>query len=410
MLHREKQYLSKFETKRNKLAAFILVFFTLSWWSMSLSVFKNFYQPMETLNPSIAITARASYFTSIITFSIMGSFAIKRIRRLSFLYYWMLIGAISSLIPLMLSSVDEWQLFFVSVLLGSTFGIGLPSCLAFFADMTNFENRGSLSGVVFLVSNLVIAAVAVTLLNTDLKVIALTAGAWRVAGLILFALLKPKQETKTKDNRHISFSSLFENKRFLLYFIPWFAFSLIEWFENPIRVSLFGEFAASVEVIGVAFGSIAAVVGGMFADRIGRKIIVLYAFVSIGIAYAALSIMPTNIVVWYFFAVIDAIAFGLIYPIFVLTIWGDLSQQRERQKYYAIGTVPFFFAGILELIVKPYVLSVRPEAAFSLASFFLFVAVIPLLFAPETLPEKIIKERELKEYIEKAKKTKEKYG
>jgi hypothetical protein len=48
-------------------------------------------------------------------------------------------------------------------------------------------------------------------------------------------------------------------------------------------------------------------------------------------------------------------------------------------------------------------------AIFSVASFFLFLAVIPLMFAPETLPEKTLKERELKQYVEKAKKTKEKY-
>ena len=42
--------------------------------------------------------------------------------------------------------------------------------------------------------------------------------------------------------------------------------------------------------------------------------------------------------------------------------------------------------------------------AFTVASFFLFVAVIPLMYAPETLPEKAIKDRDLQSYIEKAKK------
>jgi len=37
------------------------------------------------------------------------------------------------------------------------------------------------------------------------------------------------------------------------------------------------------------------------------------------------------------------------------------------------------------------------------------LAVIPLMYAPETLPEKKIRERELKGYIDKAKKVKEKY-
>jgi F0F1-type ATP synthase membrane subunit b/b' len=47
---------------------------------------------------------------------------------------------------------------------------------------------------------------------------------------------------------------------------------------------------------------------------------------------------------------------------------------------------------------------------FSLAAFFLFLAVVPLMYAPETLPEKKVRERELRDYLEKAKKTKEKYA
>ena len=409
-MHGEKQSSSQSRTEKDKLAAFILVFFTLSWWYITLLIFRSFYQSIEVVNPSTTIIARAVYYTSIPAFGIIGASMIERTKKTLFLYYWMVMGAFFSLVPIILDSASPWQLFFVSVSLGSIFGIGLPSCLAFFADMTHFENRSSLSGVVLLASSLAIAIVAITLLDADLKIISLAAGTWRIAGLIFFALLKPRQEIPSKSTISTSFSSIFENRRFLLYFIPWFAFSLIEWFENPIRASLFGDFTASAEVIGVAFGGIAAAIGGIFADRIGRKIIVVYCFVSIGIAYAALSIMPTNILVWFSFAVIDAVAFGPIYVIFILTIWGDLSQKHERQKYYAIGTIPFFLAGILELFVRPYVASIRPEAAFSLASFFLFVAVIPLLFAPETLPEKTIRERELKAYIEKAKKIKEKYS
>ena len=45
---------------------------------------------------------------------------------------------------------------------------------------------------------------------------------------------------------------------------------------------------------------------------------------------------------------------------------------------------------------------------FSFASVFLFLAVLPLIYAPETLPEKIMKDRDLKSYIENAKKKAEK--
>jgi MFS family permease len=162
-------------------------------------------------------------------------------------------------------------------------------------------------------------------------------------------------------------------------------------------------------MIGLAITGVFTLVGGVSCDRIGRKIMVLYGFVSIGVAYAVLSIAPGNVLMWYFYMIIEAVAWGIFYPIFILTLWGDLSQPYVREKYYAIGNIPFFIVGIFELFIGPYASLIHPEAAFSLAAFFLFLAVIPLLYAPETLPEKRIKERELKEYLEKAKKLKEKH-
>jgi hypothetical protein len=38
------------------------------------------------------------------------------------------------------------------------------------------------------------------------------------------------------------------------------------------------------------------------------------------------------------------------------------------------------------------------------------LAVLPLMYAPETLPEKNIRDRELKIYVEKAQQIKEKYS
>jgi hypothetical protein len=39
---------------------------------------------------------------------------------------------------------------------------------------------------------------------------------------------------------------------------------------------------------------------------------------------------------------------------------------------------------------------------FSFASFFLFVAVLPLVYAPETLPDRILKNLDLNSYVNKA--------
>jgi hypothetical protein len=93
-----------------------------------------------------------------------------------------------------------------------------------------------------------------------------------------------------------------------------------------------------------------------------------------------------------------------------MTLWGDLSYGVSTDKYYAIGGLPYFVSNFLRLTIGTYIAeTILAYAIFSFTAFFLFLAVIPLMFAPETLPEKKIKERELRQYIEKAKKIKEKY-
>jgi hypothetical protein len=93
-----------------------------------------------------------------------------------------------------------------------------------------------------------------------------------------------------------------------------------------------------------------------------------------------------------------------------MTLWGDLAEEGQKEKFYVLGGLPYLLAGFLSVIVKPFAEVIQTVTAFSLASFFLFVAVLPLMYAPETLPEKKIKERELRDYLDKAKKTKEKYA
>lgn len=399
---------SEGSTKRNIVIAFVLLFFTLSWWPLTLSYLKS-PQPGGASYSMETIVTRTTYYLSVVISSIIGSVIARKVKALRFLYYWMATGVVLSLVPMFFSSASGWQLLTAAVLLGSAFGIGMPSCLALFAELVRLEIRGTISGAVFLASNLAIAALALALGNIESTLIALVAGIWRLTGLVLFILFRPRSEVGIEQKGHASFAEVLRNRQFLYYFVPWLAFCLIDFFENPIRRELFGGFAESALIIGPIIGSLSAIIGGVFSDKIGRKIMVLYSFVSIGLAYAVLSLVPNDPLVWYFYTIINGVAWGILTSIFILTLWGDLSQTNEREKYYAIGNAPFFIAGIIGLVVEPYVSLIRPDHTFSLAAFFLFLAVLPLLYAPETLPEKRIKERELKGYLEKAKKLKEKH-
>ena len=118
----------------------------------------------------------------------------------------------------------------------------------------------------------------------------------------------------------------------------------------------------------------------------------------------------------YLYLALDGVTWGLFFSVFFMAIWGDLGENYDKEKYYTLGGLPFFLAGFLPVLIEWLArlfsvdLANYAAAAFSLASFFLFLAVLPLMYAPETLPEKTIKDREIKNYLEKAQKEAEKYA
>jgi hypothetical protein len=95
---------------------------------------------------------------------------------------------------------------------------------------------------------------------------------------------------------------------------------------------------------------------------------------------------------------------------FILILWGDLSQSGSREIYYTIGVIPLFLTQIVGRALDEYIMQIQGTInVFSVAAFFLFLAVLPLLYAPETLPEKKMELRRLRKFAEDAKKVKEKY-
>jgi MFS family permease len=185
-------------------------------------------------------------------------------------------------------------------------------------------------------------------------------------------------------------------------------FCLIDRFEYQIFLASPLELTTLSLFVEPIVGTVFALVGGLFSDWIGRKKVVVFGFVALGLAYAVLGVATQTAFSQYFYIVIDGIAWGIFFVSFLLVLWGDLSSYTGgHEKYYAVGSIPFFIAYLMQYIAQPYIKSIpiqAPEVSFSFASLFLFVAILPLVYAPETLPEKKIQERQMKKYIEEAKK------
>ncbi len=278
----------------------------------------------------------------------------------------------------------------------------MPSCMGFFTASIRIEKRGSVGGIVLLLSGIGLFAFGIISIgNIFLQTIILTG--WRLVGLSFFVFPKTSEE-ETKMVQAPSYKSLVGQRPFILYIVPWIMFSLISYLTIPMQTALIGESQLIFLTIVESFlGGIFSIVGGFFADRIGRKRIAILGFASLGLGYSVLGIFPQQLFGWYFYTVVDGVALGLLYVIFVVTIWGDLSHDSASDKYYALGVLPFFVSQFLQLIIGKDILAViSPSAIFSFAAFFLFMAVLPLVYAPETLPEKLMKDRDLKSYAEKA--------
>lgn len=388
--------------RKGFLGVFILLLNAFTWYYITVLVI-DAYLKLASLTTSLTLTVWVTYYGSVIVSSILGAI-IPSSSRPRFLYLWMSLGVVSSFLPAF--SFIPPQVW--SFALGFTLGLGMPACLTYFANHSAIENRGKTGGIIFLSFTLSAALLALSFTQLNFTFSVLLFALWRAIGLFIFIPLKADQVSMAEKKKHIRFAEVLRDRSLRLYLIAWTMFILVDRFTWSIWGRSLGSPLNTAAFIWPILGSIAALVGGVLSDRVGRKGVVIGGFVALGLAYAVLGIVPNMLVSWYIYLAVDGIAWGILFVTFLLTLWGDLSQNGGSEKYYVIGAAPFYFTGIMESVLNTYVLEIPAYAAFSLASFFLFIAVLPLLYAPETLPEKKIEIRRLKNYLDQARKLREK--
>jgi len=396
--------------RRDFLAVIIVVVNAFSW-----------YFPLYLFLESILVEFQGEYtvlsvafgvqLVAIVGSAIVGTALVKRFpSRGVFLSVWMFIGMIASILMITLETFRIEYILVVSFFSGISLGFGFPSCLAYFGDSSVEENRGRLAGITYFVSCLGILFVGLTLTFSTILVGALILTAWRGIGIFFFLLVRLNQDYNKEDTIDVSYRSVMFDRSFLLYLVPWIMFSLINFLEAPVLTIFFGEdLAAFVPIAEFGIGGFAALIGGWFADSVGRKRVVIFGFIILGIGYAVLGLLPTVFLSWYLYIILDGVAWGILSLTFYLVIWSELAGTRTKEKYYLIGVLPHLISSYIQKLFTPYAELIPVSAAFSLASFFLFLAVLPLLYAPETLPEKKIELRRLRKYVQKAKKVEEKH-
>ncbi len=393
--------------------AIILVANAFVWYTCAFSFLADTVTNM-VINMDLSIAESAVIFginfVGIILSAFLGSFLISKYkRRMNFLLYWMSAGIIFSLLPIVINSTSFTGLMVLAISLGVYFGLGMPICMGYYSAATETGNRARLSGMIILsigIGFFLLKSIG----GADAVRIALGLLTWRSLGLAFLVFLKPKEKPIDQKSR-LSYRAIISNKPFLLYFVPWLMFSLVNDLAFPANQNLFPEtFISFSTMLENLLAGIVAVIGGFFADSIGRKRLTLTGFALLGLGYAILGLVPNYSLGWWFYITVDGIAWGIFSTIFLVTVWGDLAQGQSSEKYYVLGSLPYLLSNFTRISVVSYGAAAVSDmvAVFSFAAFFLFLAVLPLVYAPETLPEKTMKKLELRKYVEKAQKEAEK--
>lgn len=387
--------------RRQFLLVFTLLFNSFTWYYVILFMMESTQYLLDAF--------RAVFYISTIGAGFAGVMLSQRVRQVRLLYLWMIVGTVASL-PLAWTNVaPNAYLSIMFILAGVSFGVGMPSCLGYLANGTSVENRGKTSALIFAFVNLAAFPIGIILSTTSLATTSLVLTLWRAVGLVAFASLKPSDQASV-PRQGSRLTVVFHDRSLVLYLIPWLMFSIIDALEKALfKDFLTTEYNVLALTVQPVVAGLSMLIGGLLSDRVGRKRVVMYGFVSLGVAYAILGIAPTLSLAWNIYLIVDAIAAGILWIVFIMILWGDLSTQDSREKYYVIGSLPFLATAAIPLSLVPLSEVLQATTAFSLASFFLFLAVLPLMYAPETLPQKKMELHRLRSYMEQAKKLAGKY-
>lgn len=298
----------------------LLVLNSFVWHGIIYVVFSNMVNESELLKTE-KLTLFTAYFFGITVSALVGSEFFPRARA-KFLNFWLCIGAVATLTLIKFPSSDPLVNALFALFLGALVGIGLPSCLSYFADSTNIENRGSTGGIIWSSIGFFVLFFVFLLyiFGTWITIVALTI--WRIFGAFSFMFLS-RRHRPSSALKSPGYFELFREKNLLLYLFPWVMFSIINFAEMPILEGVFGaEVFTFVQFAEYVFAGIFASVGGIMADFVGRKKVVITGFVMLGVTYAFMSVFTGSQSALYLFMVLDGITWGLFFFCFAYRYLG----------------------------------------------------------------------------------------
>ena len=407
------EFLVNIKPNRRKIVSIILLNLgTLSWFFVFNNYLEDIFRILTPNSPPEwgSYIGNSIFYGSIIVWSIIISYIGKRINRRKLLFTSIFLGLFSTILLGLFEGTFSASI--LSFLLGTSFGLGLPSSMALIADCTAFDNRGKISGITLL-STFITAFIAMVinqLLNPDIGVLGFT----NLLGFLLilavlrsisiFALIIEKCDRLPAIVKKKSRLQIYAYKDFFVYLCTFLLFSIasgLAWNLIPEDFNAQVAFGSTVRFIIIA---IFGVVAGILADKLGRKQPIIIGLAALGIGFLMLGFDMNDITV-IAYMILSGITWGSFFVVF-LAVPGDLSFPNSREKFYALGYIlPLFGQFIIAAIPAETLRSILPEEHIAIVlGVCLFLAIYPLSRAKETLTESKMQERKMREHIERIRK------
>ncbi|MCK4933868.1 hypothetical protein KAS06_04280, partial [Candidatus Bathyarchaeota archaeon] len=367
-----------------------LLFNTFSWFFIGQMMISKIGAPADITILSLG------YSVAVILSAAVGAQFLTKIRRQQNLFlFWLIFGSLVSLLPMVTANSPTLAVA-TAILMGISLGIGLPSCLAYFTYSTPIEKRGKAGGILLMFTFMCTPLVASSMSGLNFWMSSIVFSLWRGWSLP-FAFKASFKGFKERPRRGESnFFTVIKNRQLYLYFIAWLMFSFVDGFGSLSLRDQLGDISLVQPII----AGLSALGAGIISDWTGRKRVLIFGFISLGLAYAIIGIFTPSPILTASFVIVEGIAIGLLWVVFTIVLWGEVATS-DIEKSYAIGEAPLFLTLIISTLTKSYIDNLSgTTSVFSLAAFFLFIAVIPLLYTRETLPQRKIEERQLKIYTE----------
>lgn len=287
------------------------------------------------------------------------------------------------------------------IAMGTLFFMGYPATLSYASKQLGTRDRagvvaGTAVPVAVAISGLLASLARSQSLEQNLF-LALWVRAAALPPAVYIALTPPPQQRLEEER--------IEWRKALTYYL--ISLSVI-WIVHPLMIArsmkTYIQHSPTAAATFFLFATASLPIAGYLMDEYGRKRVVAYSIMALGAAHSLLwGLTPENLTAMHIHAAASGTCWSILGVFYLVILANDLSPQEKLAHTYALVMAVFAGAITLSFIAEP-ILSPSPNIATYIETMMLFAAVGPLAIAPETLPEDIIRRKELMRYAKKAKK------